>query len=243
MWVSPGLSRDGSPEPKPCALWAKGVTGGAAALGSPSLILLILQSCVPGPSKRAWDQSLLDCEQLDPDHLQHPAASTPGMRAWVAWEADPRPHWALSTRAHVHLWTGNLGESKRVSLHRAVTWAHATLLAAAPWNGAGLEGAALRTRLGGQELGNSWSHLGFSCLCQVPAMPRATPRRWWAHRQAPAQVGSGPLAWRRASGDPAGPGSRAWEKSPIDTRGRHQGRRTKGPCELSVGKHGRHHGP
>lgn len=45
--------------------------------------------------------------------------------------------------------------------------------------------------------------------------------------EAPPRWGAqAPLAWRRASGDPAGPGSRAWEKSPIDTAA---GGRQRGP--------------
>lgn len=78
-----------------------------------------------------------------------------------------------------------------------------------------------------------WLRLCFLCICLLGCAQAHPQKVVGSQSEAPPRWGAqASLAWRRASGDPAGPGSRAWEKSPIDTR---SGRQTKGPCELSVG--------
>lgn len=57
--AEPGLSRACARSSRGCDL------GGAAGIGSPSLVPLILPGSVPGPSKGTWEQLLLECEHVE----------------------------------------------------------------------------------------------------------------------------------------------------------------------------------
>lgn len=97
----PGAEQTESPSPGPVLGLAVGVTWVSAAVGSPSA-LLIPWGHVPGPSKGDWDQGLLNSGHPGgggPDH-PHPLACLPSTR--------DKASWALSTQAHVHLWTRTL---------------------------------------------------------------------------------------------------------------------------------------
>lgn len=143
---------------------------------------------------------LLNCEHAGggaPDHTQTPHQSPPplapclGPGHGLPWrEAEPR--------------TGALGAGLSVCC---------LLPLSSPSQAGGEGGLALRVRADSPEL--LPSRQCFPRTCQGPALHRAIPRRWWVHRQAPAQVGSGPLVWRRASGDSAGQGAEPQRKVPL----------------------------